>query len=93
MTESSEEGTPYLAIGNRELDRNPEVRAGDAVRCANCGNPHELRGGESVNAAGEVVGMSPLLFYHCPENDGDYLGGLNGHLLNGLERVDGEANL
>lgn len=31
------ENTPYVAVGNGELDQNPTIKEGDRIPCPNCG--------------------------------------------------------
>lgn len=63
--------TPYVCFGNETLDKLPEVREGDIVKCDKCGEGHKLECGTSDGKKSDV-----LMFYKCGENT--YLGAIDG---------------
>lgn len=73
----------YTAIGNKELEGNPEVHGGDLITCPNCGKPHPLKGGEEINNDGTKEPSETILAYLC--GDKCFLGAVNNKLMGGLK--------
>ncbi len=75
--------TPYVAFGNDNLERQPEVHAGDKFTCDKCGELHELRAGKSItlkaDGTKEEKMDETLLFYYC--GDKTYLGAVANRLI------------
>jgi len=69
--------TPFIAVGNGELDNNGPV--GKFITCPHCSQDHDIKYGKEKNAAGEWVESRMLAFYKCGEKS--YLAGINGQLL------------
>jgi hypothetical protein len=56
------------------------VRAGDRIRCPQCGKPHTLKA--AINSKGEKTEV--LMSYTCPETQGVFLGAVDGWLVGSL---------
>lgn len=69
-----------FAISNKELERNPAVKAGQAINCPRCKKKHKLRAGKSRSPGQTEWKTSTLtLFYKCGGHV--MLGAINGKLL------------
>ena len=68
---------PYIAIGNGELDDNPNV--GKTVVCSKCHKEHRVQYGEEVLKDGTKIPSRFLAFAKCGKTT--YLVGVDGKLL------------
>lgn len=66
----------FLAVGNEELEGQPEIKKGDMFDCPHCPDKHVLECGTDPKNGKE---STMLLFYRC--GDKTYLAGLNGKLI------------
>lgn len=67
-------GTKYIGFDNTTLDRQPQVYAGDEIRCPRCTKIHRLEGGLEDGKPSEL-----LLFYQC--SGAPYLAAVAGRLV------------
>lgn len=68
----------FLAVGNGELDGQPEIKKGDMFDCPHCGGAHPLECGKNPKTG---VEDNFLLFYTCTSTGLDWLAGMNGKML------------
>ena len=80
--------TPWMAVGNDELNDKPVVKAGDKVICPRCGELHTLRPGQRLvpGPSGTYEDATKvrddfLMAFSCGETV--YLGALRGRLITG----------
>lgn len=72
-----------LAIGNGELKDQPNVTAGQKIKCSECGGKHELNGGMVINENGYKCHSDYLLSYRCGQSS--FLAAVDGKLLKYVE--------
>jgi len=70
----------FFAIGNYELQDQPEVHEGDMIICPHCGDSHQLEAGTNKDRNKNEI----ILIYRCGENM--YLAAVNCKLLPEIER-------
>jgi predicted RNA-binding Zn-ribbon protein involved in translation (DUF1610 family) len=65
----------FLAIGNEELEGQPEVKKGDMFDCPHCPDKHVIKCGKNAKT-GEDDDL--LLYYKCDKTGSAYLVGIRG---------------
>jgi len=69
---------PILAIGNNELEGQPDI--GETTACWMCGRRHPVEYGSKILENGTEIPSKLLAFFKC--NGETYLCGINGKELN-----------
>lgn len=77
----------FFAIGNEELEGQPQIKKGDMFDCPHCPDKHPLECGKNPKTGEE---SALLLFYKCPKTGNTYLAGIDGKML--PVKVKGEKN-
>jgi len=68
----------FLAVGNEELEGQPEIKKGDEIDCPHCPGKHVISCGKNAKT-GEDDDL--LLFYKCDKTGNAYLAGIRGKLV------------
>lgn len=68
----------FLAVGNEELEGQPEIKKGDMFDCPHCPEKHTIKCGTSSKTGKED---DLLLFYTCDRTGKTYLAGIRGKRL------------
>lgn len=68
---------PFIAVGNGELDNNPDVP--EIYKCPRCNEEHPVEYGDKVNKDGTKTPDKLLAFVKC--RGSSYLIGINGKML------------
>lgn len=73
--------TPYIAIGNEELEKCSPIKAGDLVPCPKCGKPVKVKNSEP-----------PVLqcITHCNKS---FIVGINNKLITKAKKSSGKLCL
>ena len=86
--------TPFVAIGNGELDKNPEVHKGDLILCPHCGDTHPVILGksqkwneETQSVEEEFTETNALQMFKCDFTGNLYLCGVDNKAMDGIEVV------
>lgn len=77
----------FFAIGNEELEGQPEIKKGDMFDCPHCPDKHEIHCGKNAKTGKDD---DILLFYKCEKTGNTYLAGIAGKLL--PIKMKGEKN-
>lgn len=64
---------PFVAFGNDELEKKPELTKYDSIKCAECGQTHRMECGIDQKTGKE---SDLILFYTCGPKS--YLAGVAG---------------
>ena len=82
--------TPYIAVGNNELENLPFVNEGDKIVCPipKCKKKHKLKARKKVLPDGTKEKSHTLYFYHCGKHS--YLGAIQKRLVVGVKLSGGE---